>query len=77
MVDASSAEPAAPAAFRDIAIVGGGCYGSFYAAQLVRARARVAAQLTRAGAQVLEAPPDILAAACVGAYLRAKARSRR
>ncbi|HZI38003.1 MAG TPA: DUF58 domain-containing protein [Acidimicrobiia bacterium] len=40
------------------------------------ARARVAAQLTRAGAQVLEAPPDILAAACVGAYLRAKARSR-
>ncbi len=40
MVDASSAEPAAPAAFRDIAVVGGGCYGSFYAAQLVRARAR-------------------------------------
>lgn len=40
------------------------------------ARARVAAQLTRAGAQVLEAPPATLAAACVGAYLRAKARSR-
>jgi uncharacterized protein (DUF58 family) len=40
------------------------------------ARARVAAQLTRAGAQVLEAPPDTLAAACVGAYLRAKARGR-
>jgi uncharacterized protein (DUF58 family) len=40
------------------------------------ARARVAAQLTRAGAQVLEASPDTLAAACVGAYLRAKARSR-
>jgi uncharacterized protein (DUF58 family) len=39
-------------------------------------RARVAAQLARAGAQVLEAPPDTLAAACVGAYLRAKARSR-
>ena len=39
-------------------------------------RARVAAQLTRAGAEVLEAPPDILATACVGAYLRAKARSR-
>ena len=39
-------------------------------------RARVAAQLTRAGAEVLEAPPDTLAAACVGAYLRAKARSR-
>jgi uncharacterized protein (DUF58 family) len=40
------------------------------------ARARVAAQLRRAGAEVLEAPPDQLAAACVGAYLRAKARSR-
>ncbi|HYH49490.1 MAG TPA: DUF58 domain-containing protein [Acidimicrobiia bacterium] len=40
------------------------------------ARAKVAAQLTRAGAEVLEAPPDSLAAACVGAYLRAKARSR-
>ena len=39
-------------------------------------RARVAAQLTRAGAEVLEAPPDTLAASCVGAYLRAKARSR-
>jgi uncharacterized protein (DUF58 family) len=39
-------------------------------------RARVAAQLARAGAQVLEGPPDTLAAACVGAYLRAKARSR-
>jgi uncharacterized protein (DUF58 family) len=40
------------------------------------ARARVAAQLVRAGAEVLEAPPASLAAACVGAYLRAKARSR-
>jgi uncharacterized protein (DUF58 family) len=40
------------------------------------ARARVAAQLSRAGAEVLEAAPDALAAACVGAYLRAKARSR-
>ena len=40
------------------------------------ARARVAAQLRRAGADVLEAPPETLAPACVGAYLRAKARSR-
>ncbi|MDQ1517285.1 MAG: hypothetical protein QOE80_3115, partial [Actinomycetota bacterium] len=40
------------------------------------ARARVAAQLRRGGAEVLEAPPEGLAAACVGAYLRAKARSR-
>ena len=40
------------------------------------ARARVAAQLRRGGAEVVEAPPDGLAAACVGAYLQAKARSR-
>jgi uncharacterized protein (DUF58 family) len=40
------------------------------------ARARVAAQLVRAGAEVLESPADALAPACVGAYLRAKARSR-
>ena len=28
------------------------------------------------GAEVIEAPPDALPAACVGAYLRAKARAR-
>ena len=44
--------------------------------EALEARARVAAQLTRAGAEVLETAPDTLAAACVGAYLRAKARSR-
>jgi hypothetical protein len=32
--------------------------------------------LRRAGAQVVEAPADGLAAACVTAYLRAKARGR-
>ena len=47
MADASSAEPAAPAHFRDIAIVGGGCYGTFYAAQLERARARGKASYRR------------------------------
>lgn len=40
------------------------------------ARARVAAQLRRAGAEVLEAPAGTLAAACVAAYLQAKARAR-
>lgn len=33
--------------FRDIAIVGGGCYGSFYATQLLTARARGAASWRR------------------------------
>ena len=32
--------PESPATFRDIVIVGGGCYGSFYAGQLGKARAR-------------------------------------
>jgi hypothetical protein len=36
MVDAFSAE----VALRDVVIVGGGCYGTFYAAQLLRARER-------------------------------------
>lgn len=41
----SSADPAGgdegvPLTFRDIAIVGGGCYGTFYAGQLERARER-------------------------------------
>lgn len=40
------------------------------------ARERVAAQLRRAGADVLEAPAHALAAACVASYLRAKARAR-
>lgn len=44
-MDASSADGArsgddAPLRFRDITVVGGGCYGSFYAGQLERARAR-------------------------------------
>jgi uncharacterized protein (DUF58 family) len=51
-------------------------YAAAVALDVLDARSRVAAQLRRAGAQVLEAPPDNLAAACVGAYLRAKARAR-
>jgi hypothetical protein len=36
-----------PAAFRDIIVVGGGCYGTFYASQLLRARERGAAAWER------------------------------
>jgi hypothetical protein len=36
-----------PAAFRDIVVVGGGCYGTFYANQLLRARDRSAAAWDR------------------------------
>ncbi|HEX6312949.1 MAG TPA: DUF58 domain-containing protein [Acidimicrobiia bacterium] len=52
-------------------------YTAVVALDVLGARARVAAQLRRSGAQdVIEAPPGHLAAACVGAYLRAKARAR-
>jgi uncharacterized protein (DUF58 family) len=51
-------------------------YAAAVALDVLDARSRVAAQLRRAGADVLEAPPERLAAACVGTYLRAKARAR-
>jgi hypothetical protein len=43
---------------------------------VLAARTRVAHMLRHAGAQVVEAPAHQLAAACVTAYLRAKARGR-
>jgi uncharacterized protein (DUF58 family) len=43
---------------------------------VLAARRRVTAELARAGAEVVEAPPGRLAAACVAAYLRAKRRAR-
>ena len=51
-------------------------YTAAVALDVLDARARVVAQLRRAGADVVEAPPDLLPNACVGAYLRAKARAR-
>ena len=45
------------------------------AADVLEARRLVAARLRRAGAQVVEAAPASLAVACVGAYLRSKARA--
>ena len=51
-------------------------YGQAVALDVLAARARVAHGLKRAGASVLEAPAEQLPAACVRAYLRAKARAR-
>jgi uncharacterized protein (DUF58 family) len=51
-------------------------YAAAAALDLVDARARAAALIARAGAQVVEAPAERLAAACVHAYLAAKARLR-
>ena len=45
------------------------------AGDVLNARARAAALVRAAGARVLEAPPDRLAATLVAAYLRAKARA--
>ena len=59
----------APATPRDV-------YGQAVALDVLDARARVAHGLERAGASVLEAPAGALPAACVRAYLRAKARAR-
>jgi hypothetical protein len=43
---------------------------------VLQARASAVEQIRRAGAQVLLAPAGSLPEACVGAYLRAKARAR-
>jgi uncharacterized protein (DUF58 family) len=51
-------------------------YRAAVALDVLAARARVAAQLRRAGADVVEAPPSGLAAACVRSYLRAKWTAR-
>jgi uncharacterized protein (DUF58 family) len=51
-------------------------YAAAVAIDVLDARARVAGQLRRAGADVVEARPDLLPNACVGAYLRAKERAR-
>ena len=58
-----------PASTRDV-------YGTAIALDVLEARTQVAARLRGAGAVVLEAPPGRLGEACVGAYLRLKARAR-
>ena len=51
-------------------------YRAAVAVDVLAARRGVAALLTRAGAEVIEAPADGLAAMCVRTYLRAKTRVR-
>ncbi len=50
--------------------------GAVAALSVLEARASTAARLTRAGAEVVLAPPRSLPERCVQAYLRAKARAR-
>jgi uncharacterized protein (DUF58 family) len=51
-------------------------YAAAVALDVLDARARVVSRLRAAGADVVEAPPDRLPAACVRAYLRMKERAR-
>jgi uncharacterized protein (DUF58 family) len=51
-------------------------YAAAVALDVLDARRRVVALLRHAGAVVVEARPDILPAACVAAYLKAKSRAR-
>ncbi|MDQ3569301.1 MAG: DUF58 domain-containing protein [Actinomycetota bacterium] len=51
-------------------------YTAAVAVEVLEARARVARLLRRAGAEVVEADPKSLGAACVGAYLKMKVRGR-
>ena len=57
-------DASASRAFGDIVIVGGGCYGSFYAGQLLRAREREAARWRRL--LVVDRDPACRAAALIG-----------
>jgi len=66
-LEAAVSEP--PAAAIDV-------YRAAVALDVLDARARVAAQMRHAGAEVVEARPDALAAACVRSYLRAKWTAR-
>ncbi len=54
----------------------GDVYRAAVALELLEDRRRVVAQLRRAGADIVEAGPDELGAACVRAYLELKARAR-
>ena len=73
---ASAADPDLDAAIRAQPSVPGDVYRTAVALDVLAARARAAARLRRAGAIVVEAPPAVLAGACVRAYLRAKWTAR-
>jgi uncharacterized protein (DUF58 family) len=51
-------------------------YETVAAVDMLEARLAVTAQLTRRGAQVIEAPAELMGRRCVEAYLGAKARAR-
>jgi uncharacterized protein (DUF58 family) len=76
VVVASASDPDLDTAVKKIPREPADVYGAAVALDVLDARLRVARQLRRAGAAVLEASPGRLGAACVAAYLQAKARAR-
>jgi uncharacterized protein (DUF58 family) len=73
---AGAADPELEAAVREPPQSALDVYRAAVALGVLDARVTVAARLRRAGADVVEAPPNALAAACVRAYLRAKWTAR-
>ncbi|MFN0090569.1 MAG: DUF58 domain-containing protein, partial [Acidimicrobiales bacterium] len=73
---ASVADPGLAALTAEPPATLSGAYAMAAAADLLAARERVAEQLRRRGATVVEAPPESLGAASVAAYLRQKSRGR-
>ena len=73
---AGAADTQLEAAVRDLPQSALDVYRATVALGVLDARTAVAARLRRAGADVVEAPPNALAAACVRAYLRAKWTAR-
>jgi hypothetical protein len=71
VVVASPEDPGLAAA----AVAGGGLPLRVAAATMRESRDAAVGTVRRAGAQVVSAPPDRLARACVTAYLRAKSRA--
>lgn len=73
---ASVADPDLNSLARQIPQTTADVYRTAVALDVLDARALVATHLRRAGGDVIEAQPEQFAAACVRAYLRAKARAR-
>jgi uncharacterized protein (DUF58 family) len=73
---AGAADPDLEALVREPPVDPIDVYRAAAALDVLDARAIVAAKLRRAGADVVEAPPSALSAACVRAYLRAKWTAR-
>lgn len=76
VVVASVRDPDVEGAVRTTPKDSGDVYRAAVALELIEGRTRVIAELRRAGAEVVEAAPQHLAAACVRAYLRLKSRAR-